>query len=383
MRSITKFTQNRLNSIDALRGLAALTIVLYHARVMLWVGLCETWKQYGLSANINSWLGYATAPLYFGGSAVELFFVLSGYCIHRRGAQNLAANPNSQLKLKQFAFRRLWRLYPTYFVVLCITALVDAYVIAYHPTQLRVGQDNSLFAFFMSLLSLQGLASPTFGSNGVFWTLALELHLYVAYPLLYYISRVHSPVKALGVTWGASLIYVLVDMLIGLSNKLPYRGAGQPIFLPYWFTWAFGFYIAEVEAGRASLPKKFWRMAVIGAILAVPTWLLRLWDLARFSFTLAFGGLLYWSITPKGESFWTNFAGQFLVKVGVFSYSLYAIHVPCLRMFKVILAPNAQFSTTLLPAIIGTVASLLSGWFLFLLVEQWSLKPLPKWKILK
>lgn len=378
-----KSTPNRLNSIDALRGLAALTVVFYHARAMLWVGLGETWKQYGLSTNINGWLGYATAPLYFGGLAVELFFVLSGYCIHRRGARNLAANPSSEINLKQFAFRRLWRLYPTYFAVLCITAFVDAYVIAYYPTEVPIGQDNSLFAFFMSLLSLQGLASPTFGSNGVFWTLALELHLYIAYPLLYYISRVQGPVKALGITWVFSSIYILIDMLIGLSNKFPYRGAGGPIFLPYWFTWAFGFYLAEVESGRASLPKKFWLMAVIGAILTVPISLLRLWDVARLTSTLAFGGLLYWSISLKGQSFWSNFAGQLLARIGVFSYSLYAVHVPCLLLFKVAVEFNLQASTTLLPAILGTLLSLLSAWFLFLVVEQWSLKPVSQWKILK
>ncbi len=374
-----KSSQTRLNSIDALRGLAALTIVFYHARSMLWIGLDQTWKRYGLSADINAWLGYATAPLYFGGLAVELFFVLSGYCIHRRGAQNLATNPNAQLNLKQFAFRRLWRLYPTYFVALCITALVDTYVRAYHPMQVRLGQDNSFFAFCMSLLSLQGLAAPTFGSNTVFWTLALELHLYAVYPLLYYISRKHGPIKALGVTWVASLIYVLVDMLLDMSNMFPYGGSGGPIFLPYWFTWAFGFYIAEVEAGRASLPKKFWLIAVIGAILAVPISMLRLWDLARFSSTLAFGGLVYWSITPKGNYFWSFSLGRFLAGIGLFSYSLYAVHRPCLLMFKVTVAPTEQQFINLIPTLIGAMIAMIAAWFLFILVEQWTLKPL-SWK---
>lgn len=35
----------RLNSIDALRGLAALTLVFYHARPMFWVGFGKIWKQ--------------------------------------------------------------------------------------------------------------------------------------------------------------------------------------------------------------------------------------------------------------------------------------------------------------------------------------------------
>ncbi|WP_334737724.1 acyltransferase family protein [Nostoc sp.] len=112
MTSTSLSYQARLNSIDALRGLAALTVVFYHARPMFWVGLGEIWKQYGLSIDINSWLGYATAPLYFGGLAVNLFFIISGYCIHRRGAQQLISDSKASLNLKQYAIRRIWRIYP-------------------------------------------------------------------------------------------------------------------------------------------------------------------------------------------------------------------------------------------------------------------------------
>lgn len=374
---------NRLNSIDALRGLAALMVVLYHARSLLWVGIVDTWRRYGLSADINAWLGYATAPLYFGGLGVTLFFVLSGYCIHRRGAQCLAVKPAAQLNLKVFAFRRIWRIFPTYFAVLCITALVDAYVITYHPTQVPGGQDNSLFAFCMNLLSLQGLVSPNFGSNGVLWTLALELHLYAAYPLLYYMSRVYSPVKVLQITFIVGLIYVLFARLIDLPALLPYRGAGGPIFLPYWFTWAVGFYVAEVEVGRATFPSRFWLFAIVVSILAIPISFLELGDLAEFGFALAFGGLVYWSITRQGNYFWSCSPGQLLAKIGLFSFSLYAMHVPCLVLFKALVTTSKEEFTSLFPTLMGSLLSLAAGWFLFLLVEQWSLKPLPQWHVLK
>jgi peptidoglycan/LPS O-acetylase OafA/YrhL len=124
-----KDTSKRLQSIDTLRGIAALVVLLYHARVMLWVGLKETWNQYGLSANPNAWLAYLTIPVTFcGGLAVSLFFVLSGYCIHRRGAKRLANESRPSINLKQFALRRLWRLYPTYIAALLLTVLVDSFV---------------------------------------------------------------------------------------------------------------------------------------------------------------------------------------------------------------------------------------------------------------
>ena len=68
----------RVSAIDALRGLAALVVLMAHARSMLWVGVSETYRQHGWQPDLNAWLGYLSAPLGLGGRGVTLFFVLSG-----------------------------------------------------------------------------------------------------------------------------------------------------------------------------------------------------------------------------------------------------------------------------------------------------------------
>lgn len=366
-------TTNRINSIDSLRGLAAIIIVFYHARIMLWTGLRQTWNNYGLTLHPNAWLSYATLPISIGGFAVSLFFIISGYCIHRKGAKNLATNHNFEINWRIFAWRRIWRLYPVYVAVLCLTALIDAYLIANHYPD--AAWDNSVFSFVMSLLSLQGLAAPTFGSNGVFWTLAIELHLYLVYPLLFYVSRCYGAVKALSVTFVVSAVYLLLDSIFGITELFPYRfPGGGPLFIPYLFTWGFGFYIAEVEFGRALLPRRFWEIAIIGGVLTLVFSQLNYPDIAKFTSTLILGGFLWWSIQKKGQQFWSNKIGKVLAQIGIFSYSLYAIHVPCLYLIKAGLESSVGISTNIIPVYFGTTVSLIFAFILFVSVEKWTLK---------
>lgn len=376
----------RANAIDSLRGGAALAVVLLHAKGMLWVGTSATWAKYGLGFEPNAWLGYLSFPILFGYLGVYLFFVLSGYCIHYRGAHDLAANTDKQLDVKTFALRRFVRIYPVYFAALCVTVLVDSLVISNGLVQLDDNQDRTLFTFLANLLSLQGLFAPTFGSNGVLWTLSLEMHLYAVYPILYYLSRKFDAKRTLIFTLLVSLGYIFIDDLVGIRQRLPAPYGIGPVFLSYWFTWTLGFYLAEVNAGRSSLPAGFYRISLLSALTAIVLVLLGKFTYIHMVDTffydsvttictaVAFGGLVSWSTTRRGKEFLDGILGRFLAKVGVFSYSLYAIHAPVLLLFKSAIVALGISMETLAPTALGVMVSLVAGLLCFFAVEQWSLK---------
>jgi len=367
---------NRVSSIDALRGLAALSVVIYHARNIFWVGLAATYHRYGIRPDFNACLGYLSAPFSYGSLGVTLFFVLSGYCIHRRGAQMLAKNPSTNFNYRAFAIRRFWRIYPTYVAALLLTAVIDWTIAA--KTGFRIpGQDDSIFAFGVSLLALQGYLAPFFGTNGVFWTLAMEVHLYIAYPILFSLSKQFGPRRTLLFTLLAGLGYLALNGLFGIEQHLPYRFQRGPVFLPYWFTWAMGFYLAEVDAGRTGdLGKSRWRVvmaagAIGGFLLSIPGFDV----LADMFWALFFAGLLRWSLTLQGRRFWGGWFGVGLAFVGVFSYSLYAIHGPVLELSHCLMAPTPSHKfTTLGPAMAAVVCAIASAWLFFQLVERWSIR---------
>ena len=368
---------NRVEAIDALRGLAALAVVIYHARTIFWIGLAETYHRYGMRPDFNALLGYLSAPFSYGGLGVTLFFVLSGYCIHRRGAGILAKNPHAHIDYPAFALRRFWRIYPTYVAALLITAAIDWLLVT--KVGFRIpGQDDSLFAFGVSLVTLQGYLAPFFGTNGVFWTLAMEVHLYIAYPILFLLSKRIGPEKTLLFTLFVSVGYLAINGVFGLEQHLPYRFQRGPVFLPYWFTWATGFYLAEIHAGRTrDLAKPWWPVimlaGIIGGLLLTGAGYAVAADLC---WALFFAGLLRWSLQPSGVRFWSGWLGTGLAAVGVFSYSLYAIHGPILELSYHLLVPaDAGKFTTLWPAIGAVLFTLVCAWLFFQLVERWSIRP--------
>lgn len=215
--------KSRLSSIDALRGLAALLVVIYHARVTFFVGLQELYQRHGfLTLNPNTWIGYLTFPIKFAYIAVPIFFVLSGYCIHRKGARQLATFKISQAKTSiqinwiSFLKRRFERIYPVYFSVLILGYLIDLYISfsqgsefwIYHFFPNISSQSNSLLSFLASLFTLQGILQPQFGTNGVFWTLVVEMHFYLLYPLLFQLSKKYSPEVVLMTAFFANTLYL-------------------------------------------------------------------------------------------------------------------------------------------------------------------------------
>src|SRR4051794_21457001 len=102
----------RLRSIDALRGIAALGVVFYHA------------VEQGDKALPNNFLKYPVKLLQFGSSfgyiGVFLFFVISGFCIHLQWARGRANNEPPRIAFGSFWRRRIRRLYPPYLIAIVL-----------------------------------------------------------------------------------------------------------------------------------------------------------------------------------------------------------------------------------------------------------------------
>jgi peptidoglycan/LPS O-acetylase OafA/YrhL len=386
-----KATNLRVSSIDAMRGLAALLVVIYHARVTFFVGLQELYQRHGfLTLNPNTWIGYLTFPIKFAYIAVPIFFVLSGYCIHRKGAQQLATFKSSQAKTSiqinwiSFLKRRFERIYPVYFSVLIFGYLIDLYISyrqgsdfwIYHFFPNISSQSNSLLSFLASLFTLQGILQPQFGTNGVFWTLVVEMHFYLLYPLLFQLSKKYSPEVVLMTAFFANTLYLTFIHVFDIH--LPYEGANHPVFLAYWFTWCCGFYLAEVESGTAKLKNLSSFSLSLPLFFGISSLLffvfLKTQTLFELSFSLISFSIVGMVIMTSHLNFWKYPIFVKLEEIGIFSYSLYAFHIPCQNLYRSIIDPEWLRFESVIPFFISVLLSILGGYIVFILVEKRTIK---------
>ena len=322
------YLPNRLRGIDALRGAAALGVVFYHAVDQSHNVLPNNLFQYPIRL-----VQFVSS---FGYIGVFLFFVISGFCIHLQWARAKAAGVEPDIRFGAFWKRRIRRLYPPYLITLLLFLIIMG---------LTVGLDLTHFFVYdvvMHLLMLHNLDPHTcYTINGVFWTLAIEEQLYLAYFLLLFIRMRWGWRVTIAVCLFARVAWMVFSHVVWVKT-----GVGIPVpeaAASHWFTWALGALGVEVFFGLTKL--RGWsrdlRLATVlivtaSALSAYLPYIPKEWSVHDFSWFLIhpFWGLGFFIVvnrTVLAEQSWLRKATlPSLVSVfstlGVFSYSIYLTH---------------------------------------------------------
>jgi peptidoglycan/LPS O-acetylase OafA/YrhL len=190
--------KREMPGLDALRGVAVLSVVLYHG--LHW------WLPPSISISPGArLLSLIASPGWLG---VNLFFVLSGFLITGI-LLDTRTRPNYW---KSFYTRRVLRILPLYLVILLI---------------LRFYSGVSWIYFVLCLFYMANFASARFGMGyGPLWSLAVEEQFYLVWPFL---------VRRLRPRW---LAIVCLGSLF-LSPLLRYLSVSRivPMGNPYSATW--------------------------------------------------------------------------------------------------------------------------------------------------
>jgi peptidoglycan/LPS O-acetylase OafA/YrhL len=160
----------RFHSLDALRGAAALSVVLWHWQHFFWT-------PQGFDFDLSRMpLADAFRILYESGwLAVDLFFTLSGFVFYWLYANKIA---DRSITSARFAVLRASRLYPLHLVTLLLVAGMQIWALNTRGHTF-VYEYNDLWHFALNLVlaSAWGLQSGE-SFNGPAWSISIEVLLY-------------------------------------------------------------------------------------------------------------------------------------------------------------------------------------------------------------
>lgn len=356
---------DRFEIIDVFRGLAAFMVVIYHARIILCLGGAEGLVLLRHEHDLTGLLWLLLVPICgIGAFGVDLFFVLSGYCIHSGSARLLQAGDKSP-DWRRFFIRRLLRIYPAYFVALLLSAAA-CYWLKDQTSDQHLQAGFSLQAFMGNLLNVQGLLVPVPPCNGAFWTLSIEMHLYLFYPVVLCVARKCGPSWMVLLALGVSVATIATLQITNVRDWFPWWHAGGPLFSKYLFTWVVGAFVAEIHACRVS--RSWWFSKWIGFAALGLTVVLRLagydeWSVPCIGF---FFGIMLLEFTQQAAP--VDHRSRLITMLsgmGVFSFSLYLIHMPVLYMIR-----HLGFSKSVFVFVTSVVLIMVLAFFLFRFVER-------------
>lgn len=363
--------QKHLELLDYTRAVAIISVVAFHC--LMNTGGQIYWKTWVRDLNIpfSNWL---VLPLNLGGLGVAIFFVVSGFCIHLSFQQQ-------GRKYSDFFIRRFFRIYPAYL------AAVLLFVFVFPTTALNfsgASSNESWRQLIFHLLLIHNFQAGTYmGINPSFWSLAIEVQLYLLYPLLLFLvarSGWKQALLILGIT--ESLIHLVRTIVeinaISIPHFLNQNGVLFNVLmcgfdlgrspLAYWFSWSIGAMIADYYIQNKPHPlANVSPMAWVGLI--VVCFVFR--PLSEFTFmmgclltaTVLSRSLLNEDIAPKGSGW------KFLGKIGVCSYSLYLLHGPIIGIIPTAwLNPFGIIAKLVFLGFAGLIVLMLS-WIAYLVIE--------------
>ena len=276
----------RLGQIDALRGLAAMAVVLYH--------YSTRFGQLYPQAPQVSW---ALPDGHFG---VNLFFIISGFVIFMTITRTH--------RPADFVVSRFSRLYPAYWAAVALTFAITQAL----PLPGKTVAGASALANLLMFHGLFGVPHV----DGVYWTLEVELLFYAMALLLFstrQVARVHLfllALLALRLAYHASSVWLHHDLSWTMSRLL---------ILPFipWFALGICIYQWSRPAGFAGADKL--SMATAAAALLS----LAVVDSPGIALlALVLGAAVLGA--AQGRLRWLE--NRCLVWLGAISYPLYLLH---------------------------------------------------------
>ena len=315
-----KKSQTHLPFLDLFRGIAILAVFLFHSLHAAYDFTELPWK--GLFRDFEALRSpLVLYPLTYGHMGVAMFFVVSGFCIH------LSHTRSSTHSWGDFSRKRFFRVYPPYL----LAVLVFYFMWPFRTYSLSSpGYQRQLLTHLLEVHNLGG--DTYFGINGSFWSIAVEIQLYMIYPIMLFL------VWNFGWRYGMLIVAIAeltIRSLQSIGIVLPDAFIGSPF--TFWFSWSIGAFLAHRFMARKPSPLAQIRFDVF-LILVLLLPFFRQTQPFMFPATALLTGIaiekLAYGIWQIPKSKYLKYLIRHLSFLGIVSYSFYLIHQPILLLTR-------------------------------------------------
>jgi peptidoglycan/LPS O-acetylase OafA/YrhL len=316
---------SRLATLDGIRAVAILLVVVPH------IQLTDTLPGPVLVQRLAHDFGHG----------VEIFFVLSGFCLALPLLTELRNSGAATLHLSTFFFNRAFRIVPLYYAAIVLCSLLALfYYTHWHklPPTIAVPQSPWDFAKHFLLLD-RGVTLV----NSSFWSIPVQLRWYVLFPVL---IALYVRSRRVFVLIVAALVFAYNATRIDVVDV-----GTLPLFM-------FGIMAADLMVNRHPLRHLGYPLIAIGLVLGHLTdrhlsWTMLPttfgWQIAAFGFVLA---------ATNDDRLAKLLSWKPLVALGAISFSVYLLHEPLVE----IVAAAAKGQSGLLG--LGVTIAIAAGFWL-------------------
>lgn len=316
----------RYDSLDAIRGFAALSVVTAHT---ISAGLVDNHQVW-------DWLEWSPIRfIYAGHQAVIMFFVLSGMAL------TIMINSMPRYSYSRYFIARAARLWPPYATSILLTVLVVC-LLKYFGVHWNNGWAGILpnsftYKDIYSSIIMLGSFNP-FAINPPIWSLIQEMRISIIFPLLLIIVSRYS------------LYSVLFFLLISIACCLHFYGVQYAdlsksldsyvftlsFLLPFSLGCHIGINIPIIREKVISLPRKvIWTSFIISYSIYSYSFTVSWWASYRLAgdIVASCSSAVIICLSLKIDKSWFLSIGKYLGKI---SYSLYLTHMIALTILMTI-----------------------------------------------
>ena len=293
---------HRIHSLDVLRGLAVLLVIIRHLP----------------SRGASSTLQFIQS---IGWTGVDLFFVLSGFLIS--GLLFSEFDKTGGLNVKRFWLRRGLKIWPSYYLTYGTAMLLT--IISTGDTGLLISRIPN-YIFIQNYMDFEVRWTHS-------WSIAIEEHFYFILPLVLLVLMPNS-FKSLPKIALIICLYVLVLRgLIFLIRDLPWTNFYYPSHMridSLCFGVLLGYFNQYKKDSFIGIGRRFWPVFLVAPCTLVLANVFPV-EQSAFSYTvgftlfyLVFGGLVV--AARAYPDFGSSGPQKLIAIIGVYSYTIYLAH---------------------------------------------------------